>query len=102
MEDLLKRLGLKKVALARALGIKPGTVYRWTDETCPRHVRAYLELRVIYEATLAEGREVLPVVAVPAGGVDDDQPKEVPADAEVHGKGRGRRPRKRGDEDVLP
>ena len=103
MEDLLKRLGLKKVALARALGIKPGTVYRWTDETCPRHVRAYLELRVLYEEEkeVAERREVLPSAAVPAVGVDDHEPEEVPP-VPVVPERRGRRGRgnKRVDGDV--
>lgn len=52
MEALLKQLGLRKVQLARELGIKPGTVYRWTDETCPRHVMAYLRLKAAFvEAT---------------------------------------------------
>jgi hypothetical protein len=46
LEDLLRKLGLSKAQLARELGKKPGTVYRWTDETVPRYVMAYLELKL--------------------------------------------------------
>lgn len=40
----LKQLGMTKAEFARHIGMKPGTVYRWTDENCPRYAMAYLEL----------------------------------------------------------
>lgn len=42
-EVLLAKAGLKKTALAAALGLKVGTIYRWTDDTVPQYVWAYLE-----------------------------------------------------------
>lgn len=41
-EVMLAKAGLKKTALAAVLGIKVGTIYRWTDETVPQYVWAYL------------------------------------------------------------
>lgn len=70
MEQLLKRLGMRKATLARELGIKPGTVYRWTEDTCPKHVIAYLELKVLYvEKTVSSsaGEETGPVASANSG-----------------------------------
>lgn len=36
---------MTKAALARELGMKPGTVYRWDDDTVPAHVMALLRLK---------------------------------------------------------
>lgn len=44
-EKALEKAGMKKVDLARALGVQPGTVYRWTDESVPAYAWAYLQLR---------------------------------------------------------
>lgn len=46
LQKLLEKAGMRKVDLARALGIQPGTVYRWTDETVPAYAWAYLQLKV--------------------------------------------------------
>lgn len=55
--DALQTLGMKKADLARALGVKAGTVYRWTDATVPRYATAYLEGMVRLTAALEVIRE---------------------------------------------
>lgn len=40
--DALQLAGMSKTELARVLGLKVGTVYRWTDDTVPQYVWAYL------------------------------------------------------------
>jgi len=44
-ESLLQDLNLTKAALAKAIKVQPGTVYRWkTDSDVPVVVLRYLEL----------------------------------------------------------
>jgi hypothetical protein len=45
LEQELEKLGMKKIDLARELGVQPGTVYRWTDDSTPAYVWAYLKLK---------------------------------------------------------
>lgn len=86
MEEMLKRLGMKKVELARSLGMKPGTVYRWTDESCPEHVEAYLRLRASYESAVAQVAGVSGESLSPAG-ISGDEQEAVQAGSEVSGEG---------------
>lgn len=34
---------MKKIDLAKKLGVRPGTVYRWTDDTVPQYAWVVLQ-----------------------------------------------------------
>ena len=42
--QLLVRSGMKKVELARALGVHEGTVSRWRDDRVPGYVVSWLRM----------------------------------------------------------
>lgn len=62
--ELLVRSGLTKDALARALGVRAGTVSAWRDERVPGYVVAYLRVRIELDAMKALEALRRPVVGV--------------------------------------
>lgn len=45
LTDVLQGLGMSKAELAKELGLRPNTVYRWSVEKVPEYVWAYLRLK---------------------------------------------------------
>lgn len=48
-ESGLARLGMRKAEFARRTGMRPGTVYRWTEANTPAWVLAYLGIALLLE-----------------------------------------------------
>lgn len=47
LKSCLEQLSMTKAEMARELGVKPNTVYRWKDADVPLYVWAWIRLKLM-------------------------------------------------------